>query len=87
VKDGDTTVRASDRILHNLLFFHVQRSLRMGDVFVTMLAYRKFVPNCAWRAEMAEGCRRLIKNAIICWNYLYLTQKIAEADSEAHRQA
>ena len=37
--------------------------------------------------EMAEGCRRLIKNAIICWNYLYLTQKIAEADSEAHRQA
>jgi TnpA family transposase len=37
--------------------------------------------------EMAEGCRRLIQNAIICWNYLYLTQKIAEADSEAHRQA
>jgi Tn3 transposase DDE domain len=37
--------------------------------------------------EMAEGCRRLIKNAIICWNYLYRTQKIAEADSEAHRQA
>jgi hypothetical protein len=36
---------------------------------------------------MAEGCRRLIKNAIICWNYLYLTQKIAEADSETHRQA
>jgi hypothetical protein len=24
--------------------------------------------------EIAEGCRRLIKNAIICWNYLYLTQ-------------
>jgi hypothetical protein len=22
----------------------------MGDVFVTMLAYRKFFPNCAWRA-------------------------------------
>ncbi len=37
--------------------------------------------------EIAEGCQRLIKNAIICWNYLYLTQKIAEADSEEHRQA
>jgi hypothetical protein len=35
--------------------------------------------------EMAEGCRRLIKNAIICWNSLYLTQRIAEADSEERR--
>jgi TnpA family transposase len=26
--------------------------------------------------EVAEGCKRLIKNAIVCWNYLYLTQKI-----------
>lgn len=37
--------------------------------------------------EIAEGCRRLIKNAIICWNYLYLTQKIVEAESEERRQA
>jgi TnpA family transposase len=37
--------------------------------------------------EIAEACRRLIKNAIICWNYLYLTQKIAEAESEEYRQA
>jgi len=36
--------------------------------------------------EMAEGCQRLMKNAIICWNSLYLTQKIAEADSEERRQ-
>ena len=36
--------------------------------------------------EIAEGCQRLIKNAIICWNYLYLTQKIAEADSEERQQ-
>ncbi len=28
--------------------------------------------------EITEGCRRLIKNSIICWNYLYLSQKIAE---------
>ena len=27
--------------------------------------------------EIAEGCRRLIKNAIICWNYLYLGQQLA----------
>ena len=24
--------------------------------------------------EVAEGCRRLIKNAVICWNYMYLSQ-------------
>jgi hypothetical protein len=26
----------------------------MGDVFVTMLAYRKFFPNCAWRAYVVD---------------------------------
>jgi TnpA family transposase len=36
--------------------------------------------------EIAEGCRRLIKNAIICWNYLYLSQKIAQEEDIKHRQ-
>lgn len=26
--------------------------------------------------EIAESCNRLIKNCIICWNYLYLTHKL-----------
>ena len=37
------------------------------------------------RAGNCGGCQRLIC-LIICWNYLYLTQKIAEADSEERRQ-
>lgn len=36
--------------------------------------------------EIAEGCRRLIKNAIICWNYLFLSQKIAEERDPQCRQ-
>lgn len=36
--------------------------------------------------ELAEGCRRLIKNAIICWNYVYLSQKIAQEESSERRQ-
>jgi len=36
--------------------------------------------------EIAEACRRLIKNAIICWNYLYLSQQIADAESEERQQ-
>lgn len=35
---------------------------------------------------IAEGCKRLIENAIICWNYLYLSQQILEAKNEDHRQ-
>jgi Tn3 transposase DDE domain len=37
--------------------------------------------------EIAEACKRLIKNCIICWNYLYLSQKLAEMDDPAHREA
>jgi TnpA family transposase len=36
--------------------------------------------------ELAEGCRRLIKNAIICWNYVYLSQKITQEESHERRQ-
>ncbi|HNB74274.1 MAG TPA: Tn3 family transposase [Acidobacteriota bacterium] len=35
--------------------------------------------------DLAEGCRRLIKNAIICWNYLYLTQQLQEAQTNERR--
>jgi TnpA family transposase len=36
--------------------------------------------------ELAEGCRRLINNAIICGNYVYLSQKIAQEESRERRQ-
>jgi TnpA family transposase len=35
--------------------------------------------------EIAEGCRRLIKNAIICWNHLYLTRELDAQDSEQRK--
>jgi TnpA family transposase len=35
--------------------------------------------------EMAEACKRLIKNCIICWNYLYLSQKLADMQDPAIR--
>ena len=28
--------------------------------------------------ELVDTCRRLIKSALICWNYLYLSKKIKE---------
>ena len=36
---------------------------------------------------MATGCNRLIRNAIICWNYLYLSQRLAEEPDTERRQA
>ena len=36
--------------------------------------------------EMAEACKRLIKNCIIGWNYLYLSQKLEEIEDAATRQ-
>ena len=35
---------------------------------------------------IADGCKRLIENAIICWNYLYLSQLIIESKTEREKQ-
>lgn len=35
---------------------------------------------------VAESCKRLIKNAIICWNYLYLTHCIQKANTERRKK-
>jgi len=37
--------------------------------------------------EIEEGCKRLIKNAITCWNYLYLSQRLIEMNDAQHRQS
>ncbi len=35
--------------------------------------------------DIAESCRRLIKNAIVCWNYLYLSRELATEKNEARK--
>lgn len=35
---------------------------------------------------IAEGCKRLIQNAIICWNYLYLSQILCNTEIEEQKQ-
>ncbi|WP_074882375.1 Tn3 family transposase [Pseudovibrio axinellae] len=36
--------------------------------------------------EIAEACNRLIKNSIICWNYLYLTRQVNNCKDQQTRQ-
>lgn len=45
---------------------------------------REFTQTEKEEQEIAEACNRLIKNSIICWNYLYLARQIEKApDAEA----
>ena len=36
--------------------------------------------------EIVEGCRWLIQNAIVCWNYLHLSEQISNAGTEVQQQ-
>lgn len=35
--------------------------------------------------DIADACKRLIENSIICWNYLYLSQKVSNTKDEIDR--
>jgi TnpA family transposase len=47
---------------------------------------QEFMQGSKEEQNIAQGCRRLIENAIICWNYLYLSQKIIDETSKDRRQ-
>ena len=36
--------------------------------------------------EIAEACNRLIKNSIICWNYIYLARQLEKAPDDETRE-
>jgi TnpA family transposase len=43
---------------------------------------REFVNGEKENQEISESCNRLIKNSIICWNYMYLEKKLQKSDSQ-----
>ena len=47
---------------------------------------REFIQGIKEEQEIAEACNRLIKNAIICWNYMYLTKKLKDTESEINKE-
>ena len=66
-----------DRIEHTHRF---TRAVSVGNP-------REFLQAEKEEQEMAEACKRLIKNCIICWNYLYLSQKLEDTEDAASREA
>ena len=47
---------------------------------------RKFEQTDKDDQEVAESCNRLIKNAIVCWNYLYLEHRLRALGDPAEKQ-
>jgi len=47
---------------------------------------REFLQAEKHEQELAEGCKRLIKNCLMCWNYLYLAQKLGETTDAEQRK-
>ena len=45
----------------------------------------EFIQNEKEEQNIAEDCRRLIKNAIICWNYLYLSRELTAEKNEERK--
>ena len=39
----------------------------------------------AIKSQIPQVCRRLIKNAIVCWNYLFLSREMAMEKNEKRR--
>jgi TnpA family transposase len=68
--------RQMDRIEHVHRF---TRAVSVGNP-------REFLQAEKEDQEMEEACKRLIKNCIICWNYLYLSQKLEEIKDPAERE-
>jgi TnpA family transposase len=72
-----TIEKQMDRIEHVHRF---TRAVSVGNP-------REFLQAVKEDQEMAEACKRLIKNCIICSNYLYLSQKLEEIKDTASREA
>lgn len=76
-EESDAESLQMDRIEHVHRF---TRAVSVGNP-------REFLEAEKEDQEMEEACKRLIKNCIICWNYLYLSQKLEEIKDPSSREA
>ena len=64
-------------------------SLESSNKFAKAVFYgnnQEFQQSLKDEQWIADGCKRLIENAIICWNYLYLSQKVIDTQTEQEKQ-
>jgi TnpA family transposase len=65
------TIESAQKFSRSVSFGHDQEILQADKV----------------EQDLAEGCRRLIKDAIMCWNYLFLTQRLQDTQTDEQREA
>jgi TnpA family transposase len=59
--------------------------IELGNRFTRAIAVgnpREFSAGDKEEQEIAETCNRLIKNAIVCWNYLLLEHRLSQASTD-----
>ncbi len=62
--------------------------IELGNRFTRAIAVgnpREFSTGDKEEQEIAETCNRLIKNAIVCWNYLLLEHRLSQASTDELR--
>jgi TnpA family transposase len=95
--------KAFGKIIKSLFILHIIDDIELRQAIERQLAKiehahrftravsvgnpREFIQAEKQEQEIAEGCKRLLKNCIICWNYLYLSQKLADTDDPEAREA
>ena len=83
---GFITWHSVDIVLFALAFCFTGKSAKKFFCAVSIGNNQEFLSGEKVEQAIADSFRRLIQNAIICWNYLYLTQKITEAEGGEKRQ-
>ena len=86
----------SNFILHYLDDFELRQAIEkqlnkveLANKFTRAVAVgspREISQGVKEEQEIAEACNRLIKNSIICWNYMYLTKKLNSAEAGLNRE-
>jgi TnpA family transposase len=67
---------------------NVLNRVELGNRFTRAIAVgnpREFSAGDKAEQEIAEACNRLIKNAIVCWNYLLLEHRLSQAATDELR--
>jgi len=82
-------LRFIDDVEFRQIIMRMTNKIESAHRFAKAVAFgnnQEFIQGTKEEQNIAQGCRRLIENAIICWNYLYLSQKIVDEKSKDRRQ-
>ena len=90
VNSGSFIICATDDVELRQIIERLLNKIEQAHNFTRAVSIgnrREFIQAEKQEQEVAEGCKRLVKNSIISWYYLYLSQKLGEKDLPEKREA